>query len=167
MPRINGEPEPTRFVDEDEISFSNRHFDWRGRNQYPLPPAPPMRPDPTITPSYPCDFGAFDFVGQPIKRAYNWMNSFGFRTNWELILGLFTPVHPIYWLLYGFNAWLYMYNLVVLIVLISTMIYRSRYEQKPKRKTNGEKMTSISDLFEGYEERPQAPEPQPTFVTKR
>ncbi len=111
----------------------------------------PPKPDPAITPSYPCDFGAFDFVGQPIKHAYNWVNSFGFRTNWELILGLFTSVHPIYWLLYGFNAWLYMYNLVVLIVLISTMIYRSRYEQKPKRKANGEEMTSLSDLFEGYE----------------
>lgn len=74
MPQINGEPEPTRAMDEDEISFSNRHFDWRGRNQYPLPPAPPMRPDPTITPGHPCDFGAFDFVWRWVLRVIDWLN---------------------------------------------------------------------------------------------
>ena len=90
-------------------------------------------------------------IWQPIKRCYDWMDHFGFRTNWELILGLSTSVHPVYQLLYEFNAWLYMYNLVVLIVLISTMIYRWCYEQRPKCKTNGEQMATLGELFEGYE----------------
>ena len=73
MARVNGEPEPTRAIGEDEISFANRHFDWRDRNQYPFPPVP-MKPDPTITPTRDCDFGAFDFVGRWVLRLIDWLN---------------------------------------------------------------------------------------------
>ena len=120
MARINGEPEPTRRRDEDEISFSNRHFDWSGRNQYPLAPAPPMRPDPTITPTTRCDFGAFDFVWRWVLRVIDWLNRRTGASN-----------------------------------------------DKPKHKTNGEQMATLAELFDGYEERPQAPEIQPTYTTYR
>ena len=168
MPRINGEPEPTRFVDEDEISFSNRHFDWRGRNQYPLPPAPPLPPDPTITPSYPCDFGAFDFVGQMISFLWwAWqrvVSSKKYGLRYSFIIGFVDRMFAstISYDSYGQSSfhelWLGVWLVYGIVVAAWTASSWSKHwneylgeQYKPKRKANGEQMLMLGDLFEGYE----------------
>ena len=48
--KINNEPEPTRGVRENDVSFFNDHFDWRERNQWPIPAPPPISESKLIMP---------------------------------------------------------------------------------------------------------------------
>ena len=103
--------------------------------------------------------------GRPhwLRRCYRWMDYYGVRTWWEIAFCWSTLVPTMYALLYGFNIWFYMYQFGGIIVLISNAIYRSRHEQKPKHKNEAsdEQMKTLSELFDGYEERPVAPPPPP------
>lgn len=108
MPMINGEPEPTRRVspknesqqqkEQAELDYNNRHFDWRMRNSWPIPP-PLSGPQPLIrnpgTPPKPegsygtigygdWDFGLSRWVLKQLLRLIDWLN--GSLTSEDVVL---------------------------------------------------------------------------------
>ena len=131
---------------------------------------PPPKPDPTITPSYPCDFGAFDFVGQMISFLWwAWqrvVSSKKYGLRYSFIIGFVDRMFAstISYDSYGQSSfhelWLGVWLVYGIVVAAWTASSWSKHwneylgeQYKPKRKANGEQMLMLGDLFEGYDEQ--------------
>ena len=128
----------------------------------------PPKPDPAITPSYPCDFGAFDFVGQMISFLWwAWqrvVSSKKYGLRYSFIIGFVDRMFAstISYDSYGQSSfhelWLGVWLVYGIVVAAWTASSWSKHwneylgeQYKPKRKANGEQMLMLGDLFEGYE----------------
>jgi hypothetical protein len=106
---------------------------------------------------------SFEAKSNPIMSLVDLYNRITFH--WAEVVSLW--VITLFGWFMPFSPWRYLLQLCVLIIVVANVIYRLRHERtaKPKHKPkhSTEQMTTLSELFEGYDERPQTPSPPPRY----